>query len=110
MLETARPVENRELVVPWLRGNAYLAAGQPNLAEADYRNVVTHPERDPTSPSISLSWLGLGRALASQGNRPAAIDAYQHFLALWTHADPDALYLLQARQEFAALKVAPSSK
>jgi DNA-binding winged helix-turn-helix (wHTH) protein/tetratricopeptide (TPR) repeat protein len=103
VLETARPVQDRELVVPWLRGNSYLASGQPALAEADYRSVVTHPERDPTSPSISLSWLGLGRALAAQGNRTAAIDAYQHFFSLWAHADADATFLKQAKQEFAAL-------
>jgi hypothetical protein len=74
-LETARPVENRELVVAWLRGNSYLASGQPALAEADYRSAVSHPEWDPTSPSIPLSWLGLGRALAVEGKRLAAIDA-----------------------------------
>ncbi|QHN03512.1 tetratricopeptide repeat protein [Granulicella sp. WH15] len=110
VLETARPVENRELVVPWLRGNAYLASGQPTLAEADYRNVVTHPERDPTSPSISLSWLGLGRAFAAQGKRSAAIDAYQHFFTLWAHADPDAMYLRQAKQEFATLQTIALAK
>lgn len=103
-LETARPIEGRELVVPWLRGNAYLAAGQPALAEADYRTVVNHPQWDPTAPTIPLCWLGLGRALAAQAKHPAAIEAYQHFFNLWAHADPDALYLKQARQEFAALQ------
>jgi DNA-binding winged helix-turn-helix (wHTH) protein/tetratricopeptide (TPR) repeat protein len=110
VLETARPVESRELVVPWLRGNAYLASGQPALAEADYRIVVTHPEWDPTSPMISLSWLGLGRALAAEGNRRGAIDAYQHFLTRWAHADPDAIYLKQAKQEFASLQAAKLAK
>ena len=91
-------------MVPWLRGNAYLAAGQPALAEADYRTVVNHPQWDPTAPTIPLCWLGLGRALAAQAKHPAAIEAYQHFFNLWAHADPDALYLKQARQEFAALQ------
>jgi DNA-binding winged helix-turn-helix (wHTH) protein/tetratricopeptide (TPR) repeat protein len=105
VLETARPIESRELVVPWLRGNCYLASGQPALAEADYRIVVTHPEWDPTYPTIPLSWLGLGRALAVEGKLPAAIDAYQHFLTLWIHADPDAIYLKQAKQELSTLQV-----
>jgi predicted Zn-dependent protease len=109
-LEIARPIESRELVVPWLRGNAYLAAGQPALAEADYRIVVTHPQWDPTAPTLPLCWLGLGRSLAAQGKRPAAVDAYQHFLTLWAHADPDAIYLKQAKQEFAALQSAPLAK
>jgi tetratricopeptide (TPR) repeat protein len=110
VLETARPVENRELVAPWLRGNSYPASGQPALAETDYRSVVTHPERDPTSLCISLSWLGLGQALAAQGKSAAAIDAYQHFFTLWAHADPDAKFLQQARREFATLQMAAPAK
>jgi eukaryotic-like serine/threonine-protein kinase len=109
-LEMARPVQDRELVVPWLRGSAYLAAGQPDLAERDYRDVVTHPEIDPTSPTISLSWLGLGRALAAQGKRAAAMDAYKHFLGLWSHADPDAMDLKQAKQELAKLDSGSSNE
>jgi predicted Zn-dependent protease len=110
VLETARPIESRELVVPWLRGNAYLAAGQPTLAEADYRTVVNHPEWDPTAPTIPLSWLGLGRALAAEGKRSAAVDAYQHFLTLWAHADPDAIYLKQAKHEFASMQTVQLAK
>jgi DNA-binding winged helix-turn-helix (wHTH) protein/tetratricopeptide (TPR) repeat protein len=109
LLETARPFDKTNLVIPWQRGKAYLAAGQPDAAEKDFRSVVSHPGYDPTSPYISLSWLGLGQALAAEGNRPAAIDAYQHFLTLWAHADPDAKFLQQAKQEFAALqKPAPA--
>jgi len=107
VLETARPIESRELVVSWLRGNAHLAAGEPALAEADYRTVVSHPEWDPTAPTLPLCWLGLGRALAAEGKRSAAIEAYQHFLTLWAHADADATYLQQAKQEFAALQTVP---
>ena len=104
ILETSRPVERRELVIPWLRGTAYLAAGQANLAETDFRSVVNHPEIDPTSPAISLSWLGLGRALAAENKIGDARGAYQHFLTLWAHADPDAFYLKQAKQEYAVLR------
>jgi tetratricopeptide (TPR) repeat protein len=104
ILEEARPIEMRELVVPWMRGVAHLGAVKPALAEKEFRQVVTHPEVDPTSCEIPLSWLGLGRALAAQGNRPAARDAYQHFLALWAHADPDAKFLVEARNELKALQ------
>jgi predicted Zn-dependent protease len=107
ILETARPIEMRELVIPWLRGTAYLAAGEPDRAEKDFREVLAHPEADPTSPDISLSWLGLARALTAQDKRPAATDAYQHFFTLWAHADPDAIYLNQAKVEFAKLQGAP---
>ncbi len=110
LLETARAFDKTNLVIPWQRGNAYLAAGQPVIAEKDFRSVISHPGYDPTSPYISLSWLGLGQSLAAEGNRLAAMDAYQHFLTLWAHADPEAKFLQQAKQEFAALqKAAPSN-
>ncbi len=109
-LETARPLDAREISIAWLRGNSYLAAGQPVLAEADFRSLVTHPERDPTEPTIPLSWLGLGEALAAQGKKPEAIDAYQHFFARWAHADPDAMYLKQAKQEYAKLMAADTDR
>ncbi len=104
VLETARPIENRELVVPWWRCNAYLAAGQPALAEANYHNVVNHPEWDPTSPIIPLCWLGLSRAFAAEGNGQTSIEAYQHFFSLCAHADSDASFLRQAKQEIAQIQ------
>jgi DNA-binding winged helix-turn-helix (wHTH) protein/tetratricopeptide (TPR) repeat protein len=103
LLETSRPLDKIGRSLPWVRGNAYLAAGRPALAEREYRSVIDHPEFDPVSPYISLSWLGLGESLAQQGKRTEAIAAYQHFFALWAHADADAMYLKQARQEFERL-------
>jgi DNA-binding winged helix-turn-helix (wHTH) protein/tetratricopeptide (TPR) repeat protein len=103
-LERARPLEGRDPVISMLRGDAYLAAGQPAQAEAAYRKVIEGPDQEPEAEEVPLSWLGLGRALAAGGNRSGAIDAYQHFLVLWAHADPDAKFLQQAKQEFAALQ------
>jgi eukaryotic-like serine/threonine-protein kinase len=110
LLETARPLDKTTRVIPWLRGNAYLAAGQAGAAEKDFRSVIDHPGYDPAAPYISLSWLGLGESLAAQGNRSAAVAAYQHFFSLWAHADPDAKLLLQAKQEFATLQKAAPAK
>jgi DNA-binding winged helix-turn-helix (wHTH) protein/tetratricopeptide (TPR) repeat protein len=109
-LEIARPLGHIGLYLPWLRGRAYLAAGQPMDAEKEFRDVVDHPNFDPTEPTVSLSWLGLGEALAAESNRTAAIEAYQHFFTLWAHADPDAMYLKQAQQEFAKLQLATPAK
>jgi DNA-binding winged helix-turn-helix (wHTH) protein/tetratricopeptide (TPR) repeat protein len=103
LLETSRPFDTIGRSLPWLRGNAYLAAGQPALAEKEYRTVITHPEFDPTSPYISLSWLGLARSLRAEGNRSGAADAYQHFMTLWAHADPDAPALKEAKMELSTL-------
>jgi eukaryotic-like serine/threonine-protein kinase len=93
-----------------LRGDAYLAAGDPGLAEKSYRRDVEGPFQNPDEEELPLACLGLGRALAAERNRLAAIDAYQRFLALWGHADLDAIYLRQAKQELTGLKTFSSEK
>jgi tetratricopeptide (TPR) repeat protein len=103
-LERVRPLEGRDAVIPMLRGDAYLAAGEPGLAERSYRQVVEGPNQSPEIEEIPLSWLGLGRALAAQADHAAAIDAYRHFLARWANADADAMYLKQAKQELTKLQ------
>ena len=110
IMEATRPLDDRSLDTRKFRGDAYLAAGQSLLAEKEYRDAIAHPERDPDSAEYPLSWLGLGEALAAEGNRAAATDAYQRFFILWAHADPDAMYLKQAKQEFAALQSVPPGK
>ncbi len=107
LLEKTKPFDKLSIVITWHRGEAYLAAGQPVAAEKNFRSVIELARFDPPSFSIPLSWLGLGEALAAEGRKQEAIDAYQHFFTLWAHADPDALYLKQAKQEFAKLQSAP---
>ncbi|SNS42682.1 DNA-binding winged helix-turn-helix (wHTH) domain-containing protein [Granulicella rosea] len=103
-LERARPLEGRDPVISLLRGDAYLAAGQPAQAETAYRKVVDGPDQQPEAEEIPLSWLGLGRAYAAEGNRPAAIQAYERFLSLWAHADSNAVRLVEAKSELGALQ------
>lgn len=102
-LERSRPLEGRTPFLRMLRADAFLADGKPALAETSYRQVVDGFLHHADVEELPLSWLGLARAYVAEGNRPAAVDAYGHFFTLWAHADPDALYLRQARQEFAAL-------
>jgi tetratricopeptide (TPR) repeat protein len=104
LLESMHEFDAKDMDLPMRRALANLAAGHPAAAEKDFRFIVAHRELDPTSSFYPLAWLGLGRTLAAEGNRPAALDAYRKFLALWEHADPDALYLVQARKELAALQ------
>ena len=104
-LERSRSLEGRDPLLPMIRGNAYLAAGDSASASMQYREVLARPWGNPGAVEIPLSWLGLGRSLAAKGDSAAAIDAYQHFLTLWAHADPDAMYLKQAKQELAVLQL-----
>ncbi len=106
-LERVRPLEGRDPVISMMRGDAYLAAGQPAQAEAAYRKVVEGPDVEPEAEEIPLSWLGLGRAYAAEGNRSAAVAAYEHFLALWSHADANATHLVEAKSELNELQKLP---
>jgi DNA-binding winged helix-turn-helix (wHTH) protein/tetratricopeptide (TPR) repeat protein len=104
ILNKPRPAEARALDSHKFLGNAYLAAGQPAQAEKTFREAIAHRELDPSVSDYPQSWLGLARALAAQGKKKDSIDAYQRFLILWAHADPDAFYLLQAKKELAELQ------
>jgi hypothetical protein len=103
-LETARPLEKRGLEIQKFRADTLLADRQFAAAEKEYRNVLAHPEFDPTSAATALSWLGLGRSLAAEGQQDAAKDAYQHFVGLWAYADPNAAFLKQAKEEQKSLQ------
>ena len=110
LLEPAQQFDSKGLDLPMRRGLAHLAAGQPALAEKDFRYILESQRLDPTSSLYPLSWLQVGRALAAEVNHHAAIDAYRNFLTRWSHADPDAKFLQQARQEFATLQTLAPSK
>jgi tetratricopeptide (TPR) repeat protein len=88
--------------IDFARGEAYLAAKQPQAAETQFRKIVDHPYRDQSYIS-SVAWLELARALRTEGNRSAAKDAYVHFLELWQNADANAALLQAARREVATL-------
>jgi DNA-binding winged helix-turn-helix (wHTH) protein/tetratricopeptide (TPR) repeat protein len=110
LLEPTRQFDSKGIDVPMRRGLAYLAAGQPAIAEKEFRYILAHQASDPTSSFYPLAWLQLGRALASLGNRDGAIDAYRNFLTLWDHADADAVFLKQGRLELASLQAPPLRK
>lgn len=88
--------------IDFARGEAYLAAKQPQAAEAQFRKIVDRPYRDQSYIS-SVAWLELARALRAEGNRTAAKNAYGRFLQLWQNADANAVLLLAARRETATL-------
>ena len=103
-LEATRPLERRGLEIQKLRADALLADDQFHAAEKEYRNILTYPELDPVTTATPLAWLGLGRALAAEGQVGAARDAYQHFFNLWAHSDANAAFLAQAKEEVGKLQ------
>jgi DNA-binding winged helix-turn-helix (wHTH) protein/tetratricopeptide (TPR) repeat protein len=87
----------------FVRGEAYLAARQGNLAAAEFQKILDHRGLVLNQPIGALAHLGLGRAYVLQSDIPKAKAAYLDFLTLWQDADPDIPVLQQAKAEYAKL-------
>jgi eukaryotic-like serine/threonine-protein kinase len=87
----------------YLRGEAYLAAGQEGAA-AEFQKIIDHPGLVWNCATGALAHLELGRAYALAGDKAKARAAYQDFLTLWKDADPDIPVLKEAKTEFAKLQ------
>ena len=87
-----------------LRGRAYLALRQPDLAAAEFRKILDHPGVEPLSHHLPLAHLGLARAYAMRGDIPSSRAEYQKLLDFWKDADPGMPAKDQAVREFAALR------
>jgi len=98
----------------YIRGEAYLAAGQGGAAAAEFQRILDHSGIVWNCWTGALAHLGLARADAleaktSQGvdsdaARARALAAYREFLALWKDADPDLPIFERAKAEYAKLQ------
>jgi tetratricopeptide (TPR) repeat protein len=98
----------------YIRGEAYLAAGQGKPAAAEFQKILDHSGIVWNCWTGALAHLGLARAHAldsksSQGAdadaaRTRALTAYKDFFTLWKDADPDIPILKQAKAEYAKLQ------
>ncbi len=98
----------------YVRGNAYLAAGQGRAAAAQFRKILDHSGIVWNCWTGALARLGLARANAlewksAQGAdadaaRVRALGSYKDFLALWKDADPDVPILKEAKAEYKNLQ------
>ena len=87
----------------YVRGEAYLAAGQGREAAAEFEKILDHRGIVVSDPVGALAHLQLARAFALSGNTIKAKAAYQDFLTLWNDADPNIPILKQAKAEYAKL-------
>jgi serine/threonine protein kinase/tetratricopeptide (TPR) repeat protein len=94
----------RNLDQPDLRGRAYLALRQPDLAAAEFQKILDHPGVEPLSHHLPLAHLGLARAYAMHGDTPSSRAEYQKLLDLWKDADTGMPAKDQASRELAALR------
>jgi Tfp pilus assembly protein PilF len=98
----------------YVRGEAYLAAGQGSAAAAEFQKILDHSGLVWNCWTGALAHLGLARANALQAKnsqgansdaaRVRALAAYKDFLALWKDADSNIPILKQANAEYARLQ------
>jgi DNA-binding winged helix-turn-helix (wHTH) protein/tetratricopeptide (TPR) repeat protein len=98
----------------YVRGEAYLAAGQAESAATEFQKILAHSGIVWNCWTGALAHLGVTRANAlraktSQGKdaheaRVRALAAYKDFLTLWKDADPDIPILKQAKAEYEQLQ------
>jgi serine/threonine protein kinase/Tfp pilus assembly protein PilF len=122
-LQAASPIElgqilfvsNLSCLYPtYIRGEAYLAAGQGSAAAVEFQKILDHSGIVWNCWTGALAHLGVARANAlqsrtSQGadadaSRVRALAAYKDFLTLWKDADPDIPILKEAKAEYAKLQ------
>jgi eukaryotic-like serine/threonine-protein kinase len=122
-LQTASPVEFGQIsftntiscLYPiYVRGEAFLAAGQGNAAAAEFQKILDHSGIVWNCWTGALAHLGVARANALEAKTAQGVDAdaarvralaaYKDFLTLWKDADPDVPILKQAQAEYASLQ------
>ncbi len=98
----------------YVRGEAYLAAGQGSAAAAEFQKILDHSGIVWNCWTGALAHLGVARASALQARtshgadaaaaRVRALAAYKDFLTLWKDADANIPVLIAAKSEFAKLR------
>jgi serine/threonine protein kinase/tetratricopeptide (TPR) repeat protein len=88
----------------YIRGEAYLAAGQGSAAASEFQRILDHSGIVWNCWTGALARLGLARAREQSGEKTKARSTYEDFLALWKDADNDVPILKQAKAEYAKLQ------
>jgi DNA-binding winged helix-turn-helix (wHTH) protein/tetratricopeptide (TPR) repeat protein len=105
-LEFASPLSTTfaTLYPAYVRGQAYLAAGNSLGAIQEFQKFSDHRGLAVNNPLVPLAHVGLARAYAHTGNFPEARKEYQSFFDLWKGADPDIPIMKESRAEYAKLQ------
>jgi outer membrane PBP1 activator LpoA protein len=122
-LQAASPIELAQISfgnIPsclyhvYIRGQAYLEAGQGGAAAAEFQKILDHSGIVWNCWTGALAHLGVARANALQSKtsqgadadaaRVRALAAYKDFLGLWKDADTDIPILKEAKAEYAKLQ------
>jgi hypothetical protein len=107
-------VNNLSCLYPtYIRGQAYLAAGQGRSAAGEFQRIVDHSGMVWNCWTGALAHLSIARANAREAKslhgadadaaRVRALAAYKTFLELWKNAEPGISIYKEARTEYAKL-------
>ncbi len=98
----------------YIRGNAYLSAGQATAAAGEFEKILDHTGNIWNCWTGALAHLGIARANAVQSRsshgadadaaRVRALAAYKDFLTIWKDADSNIPILKEAKAEYAKLQ------
>ena len=98
----------------YVRGEAYLAAGEGREAAAEFHRILDHGGIVWNCWTGAMARLGVARANALEAKtlqgadadaaRVRALGAYQDFLGLWKDADAEIPVLREAKAEYARLQ------
>jgi eukaryotic-like serine/threonine-protein kinase len=107
-------VNNLSCLYPvYIRGQAYLAAGQGQSAAGEYQKIIDHSGMVWNCWTGALAHLGIARANALEAKslegadadaaRVRALAAYKSFLDVWKNAEPGIPLYKEAKAEYAKL-------
>ena len=109
LIRTVEPyelsIENFGNMFPvYLRGLAYLQLGEGKESAAEFQKFIDHRGLVANNALGALAQLQLARAYALAGDKIAAKQKYEDFIALWKDADADVPVLKQAEAEYRSLR------
>ena len=102
-LESAETYElgvEGELLPVYIKGLAYLQAGDAQKAAVEFQKIIDHPGVVLNSPIGPLARLQIARAYAAEGKLAQARSAYDEFFSRWKNADANIPVLQEAIQEY----------
>jgi predicted Zn-dependent protease len=103
-LGQSQPFQFGMMYPVYLRGQAYLQAGQGKEAMLEFQRIIDDRGIILNFPMGALSRLGLARSYALQGDAAKSRAAYQDFLSIWREADSDVPILKETKAEYAKLQ------
>jgi eukaryotic-like serine/threonine-protein kinase len=103
LMKPAVSYDKATMISLYIRGMAYLKAGDGTGAAEEFQKILALSNFAPTDLLLPFAQLGLARAYALQGDTAKAKSAYQDILSFWKDADTGLPMVKQVKDEYAKL-------